>query len=219
MKALIRFKKILVRIRGRYALKKLAPLKVFFRRKLEQLRSNYTNMIVYAIESMMYESKTIMLFSTLKYRTFIIQRNIRNFLACQNARREALKLLWQRRKSILLEAFNIGPVSALKLHIKVDSVAIPDLITTRYIQEYIRVKFQDYIERLDEYQMYCESLAKFAIPDSDKGSKIPRFPPVYDIYTKSDLLDSLIKEAYTRRISDKRKNTIAPVRSGLTFLR
>jgi hypothetical protein len=210
---------MLIRIRARYAMKKLAPLKIFFRRKLEQIRSKYANMLAYEFESMVYSSKTIMLVSTLKYRTLILQRNIRNFLICQNARREALKLLWQRRKNILLEAFNIGPVSALKLHIKVDSVAIPDLITTRYIQEYIRVKFQEYIEKLDEYQMYCEYPAKFLIPDSEIVSKIQRSIPVYDIYTKSDLLDSLIKEAYTRRISDKRKNTIAPVRSALTFLR
>jgi len=194
-------------------MKKLAPLKVFLRKRLEKIRAKYTHMIVYAFESRVYSSKTIMLFSTLKYRILILQRNMRNFLVCQNARREALKLLWQRRENMQLEAFNIGPVSDLKLHIKVDSVAIPDFITTRYIQEYIRVKFQEYIEKLDEYQMCC------AIHDSAKGGKIPRSTPVYDIYTKSDLLDSLIKEAYARRVSDKRKNAVAPVRAALTFLR
>ena len=200
-------------------MKKLAPLKIFFRRKLEQIRAKHGNMIVYVFESMVYSSKTIMLFSTLKYRIFILQRNIRNFLACQNARRAALKLLWLRRKNVLMEAFNIKPVSALKLHINVDGLAIPDLITTRYIQEYMRLKFQEYIEKLDEYQMYYEGLNKLPLSESEKSSKIRRSPPVYDIYTKSDLLDSLLKEAYTRRMSDKRKNTIAPVRTALNFLR
>lgn len=227
IKAVMKFKRILTKIRAKFALGKLVPLKIYLRRKLNQIRKKHRIVILDICEQALYGSISIKLIFILKLKIILIQRNIRRFIICQDARKISLKIKWFKRKEELSKDFSITSGPILKFSIKTEMLNIPEIIIFRYLHEYIRIKISEYNERLDEYQLYCQSLHKVTsnlnisseeLTDQSR-KKIVR-KPILDIYTKCELLDSLIKEAYTRRFSErKRKNTISPIRVSILFSR
>lgn len=222
IKAVAKFKRRLAKIRVRSAIKKLAPLKVFFLMKFNQIRVNYSDIVLDTCEQNLHGSNTIMFLSILKMKIIFIQRSIRHFLICQDARRTALKIMWFKRKEELFSDLPIKSSPIIKISVESEMLSLPDLIIHRYIHKYIGLKFSEYSERLDEYQFYSQSLDKDAYNLNtsnelfiEKNHKKFVGKPTFHIYIKSLLLDSLIKEAYTRIRSDRRKNIIALHRTSI----